>query len=36
MDFELAEEDSMLKELVHRFVRDELMPLEAEVLAREA
>lgn len=36
MDFELSEEDRMLKELVHRFVRDELMPLEAGVLAREA
>lgn len=36
MDFELCEEDRMLKELVHRFVRDELMPLEAGVLAREA
>src|SRR5882724_7729045 len=36
MEFELPEEHRMLKELVHRFVRDELMPLEAEVLAREA
>ncbi|HWA30789.1 MAG TPA: acyl-CoA dehydrogenase family protein [Rhizomicrobium sp.] len=36
MDFELSEEDRMLKELVHRFVRDELMPLEASVLEREA
>jgi len=36
MDFELSEQDRMLKELVHRFVRDELMPLEAGVLAREA
>ena len=36
MDFELAEEHRMLKELVHRFVEDELMPLEAGVLAREA
>ena len=36
MDFELSEEDRMLKELVHKFVRDELMPLEAAVLAREA
>jgi len=35
MDFELAEEDSMLKELTHRFVRDELMPLEPKVLERE-
>ncbi len=36
MDFELSEEHRMLKELVHRFVKDELMPLEAGVLAREA
>ena len=36
MDFELAEEHRMLKELVQRFVRDELMPLEPAVLAREA
>jgi acyl-CoA dehydrogenase len=36
MDFELAEEHRMLKDLVFRFVRDELMPLEGKVLAREA
>jgi acyl-CoA dehydrogenase len=36
MDFELAEEHRMLKDLVARFVTDELMPLEAGVLAREA
>jgi acyl-CoA dehydrogenase len=36
MDFELAEEHRMLKDLVARFVNDELMPLEAGVLAREA
>ena len=36
MDFELSEENRMLKELVHRFVKDELMPLEASVLKREA
>jgi acyl-CoA dehydrogenase len=36
VDFELAEEHRMLKDLVTRFVRDELMPLEAKVLAREA
>jgi acyl-CoA dehydrogenase len=36
MEFELSEEDRMLKELVHRFVTDELLPLEAAVLAREA
>ena len=36
MDFELAEEHRMLKDLVRRFVDEELMPLEAGVLAREA
>jgi acyl-CoA dehydrogenase len=36
MDFELAEEHRMLKDLVRRFVDDELMPLEAGVLQREA
>src|ERR1700744_3486112 len=36
MDFELAEEHRMLKDLVANFVRDELMPLEAGVMAREA
>jgi acyl-CoA dehydrogenase len=36
MDFELAEEHRMLKDLVANFVRDELMPLEAGVLARDA
>lgn len=36
MDFDLSEEHRMLKELVQRFVRDELMPLEATILAREA
>lgn len=36
MDFELSEEHRMLKDLVSRFVRDELMPLEAGVMAREA
>ena len=36
MDFELAEEHRMLKDLVANFVRDELMPLEKGVLAREA
>jgi acyl-CoA dehydrogenase len=36
MDFELSEEHRMMKDLVARFVRDELMPLEAKVLAREA
>jgi acyl-CoA dehydrogenase len=36
MDFELSEEHRMLKDLVARFVKDELMPLEAGVLTREA
>src|ERR1700736_94758 len=36
MDFELTEEQRMLKDLVARFVRDELMPLERAVLEREA
>src|ERR1700733_675023 len=36
MNFELIEEHRMLKDLVANFVRDELMPLEAGVLAREA
>jgi len=36
MDFELNEEHRMLNDLVRRFVDDELMPLEAGVLAREA
>lgn len=35
MDFALSDEHRMLKELVARFVQDELMPLEAGVLARE-
>ncbi|MDF1733603.1 MAG: acyl-CoA dehydrogenase family protein [Minwuia sp.] len=35
MDFELSEEHRMLQDLVQRFVQDELMPLEPEVLARE-
>ena len=36
MNFELAEEHRMLADLVQRFVRDHLMPLESVVLAREA
>ena len=36
MDFEIAEEHRMLKDLVQKFVRDELMPLEAAVMQREA
>jgi len=35
MDFELAEEHRMLKDLVARFVDDELMPLETNILQRE-
>ena len=36
MDFQLTEEQRMLQDLVEKFVRDELMPLESAVLAREA
>ncbi len=36
MEFELIEEHRMLKDLVRHFVDDELMPLEAGVLDREA
>lgn len=36
MQFELEEEHQMLKDLVAKFVRDELMPLEGRVLEREA
>ncbi|MDP1641738.1 MAG: acyl-CoA dehydrogenase family protein, partial [Phenylobacterium sp.] len=36
MEFQLSDEHRMLKELTARFVRDELMPLEAGVLDREA
>ena len=36
MDFALSDEHRMLKELAQRFVKDELMPLEANVLARDA
>ena len=36
MDFELSEEHRMLKDLVQKFVRDELLPLEAAVMASEA
>ncbi|MBI1187571.1 MAG: acyl-CoA dehydrogenase [Alphaproteobacteria bacterium] len=36
MNFDLAEDHKMLKDLVRRFVDDELMPLEGAVLAREA
>ena len=36
MHFELSEEHRMLKDLAEKFVRDELMPLEAAVMVREA
>ena len=36
MDFALSDEHRMLRDLVARFVKDELMPLEAGVLEREA
>lgn len=36
MEFQLSDEHRMLKDLVARFVREELAPLEAGVLAREA
>ena len=36
MDFALADEHRMLKDLTERFVKDELMPLESNVLARDA
>ncbi|WP_218508725.1 acyl-CoA dehydrogenase family protein [Variovorax sp. dw_308] len=36
MNFELEEEHQMLKDLVARFVRDELLPLEASAMARES
>jgi acyl-CoA dehydrogenase len=36
MDFALSDEHRMLKDLAQRFVKDELMPLEANVLARDA
>ncbi|WP_455287182.1 acyl-CoA dehydrogenase family protein [Cupriavidus necator] len=36
MNFELDEEHRMLKDLVARFVREQLIPLEPTVLAREA
>lgn len=36
MEFALVEEHQMLKDLVARFVREQLMPLEPVVLAREA
>ena len=36
MDFQLAQEHQMLHELVARFVREHLIPLEAAALARQA
>src|SRR6266511_3693546 len=36
MDLTLSEEHQMLKDLVRRFVEDELMPLERVTLDREA
>ena len=36
MHFELSEEHRMLKDLAQKFARDELMPLEAAVMVREA
>jgi alkylation response protein AidB-like acyl-CoA dehydrogenase len=36
VDFDLAEEHRMLRDLVQRFVREHLMPLEPAVLARDA
>ncbi len=36
MDFDLREEHKMLKDLVGRFVHDELQPLEPAILAHEA
>ncbi len=36
MNFELAHEHQMLKDLVARFVREDLLPLEPEILAAEA
>ena len=36
MNFELEDEHRMLRDLVQKFVRNELMPLETAVMAREA
>ena len=36
MDFEIPEEHRMLKDLVARFVREDLVPLENALLKREA
>jgi len=36
VDFQLDEEFRLLNETVNKFVENELMPLEAVVLAREA
>ena len=36
MDFNLTDEQRMLKDLVEKFVRAEILPLEGAVMAREA
>ena len=36
MNFELEDTHLALKELVHQFVREEMLPLEPKALAREA
>ena len=36
MEFELPPEYQMIKDTVQRFVKEELLPLEPSVLAREA
>jgi acyl-CoA dehydrogenase len=36
MDFQLSDEHQMIKDLIRRFVDDELMPLEPAILEREA
>ncbi|MDT8279158.1 MAG: acyl-CoA dehydrogenase family protein [Erythrobacter sp.] len=36
MNFDLSHEHTMLKDLVGKFVRDQLLPLESSVLARES
>ena len=36
MHFELAEDHKLLQDLVARFVRESLMPLEQKVLERDA
>ncbi len=36
MDFELLDEHRMIKETITRFVNEQLLPLEAAILQREA